>query len=436
MTPSRTPTAAIAVLQVPTATPRATLTFTPFPSITPNLTSTWIAENVAQSPTPTPGGIYTLAPTATPPPTLTPGPQVVAGAPTGDGTFYDPNAAGSTGQDTLPVAPAGQSGPSGPAMPEQSYIVVSYAGQIVPLLPVPGGIGLGSPLAAGDVFAVSGSGAVAAVGGDRWLYVNNAPMIVSPASRFGVPDNLSFGSVAWSPDGQRIAIRVDAANPNEQNAIDSGVWVYEPATNQSWQVFRNTYQAEQSSDQRRAVSVEWAPNSLALVVRVDTPLGPANVPMTYDHRANDPLNAIPYANATWTQDSTALIVSGPAWDGSSVVARIAMDAFWTSTEYLNQSSTGLIMQYAAPLADGRIAFLGGITGDSFALYVVQPGGVPVQMSGLITGQIVSAEWNAGRSAVLVTVQTATGYRLWVVRTDGTAADTTPTAGGVGSAHWR
>ena len=94
------------------------------------------------------------------------------------------------------------------------------------------------------------------------------------------------------------------------------------------------------------------------------------------------------------------------------------------------------MQHAAPLGDGRIAFLGGYGADSFALYVVQPGGAPVQVSGLITGQIVTAEWNAGRSAVLVTVQTGAGYRLWVVRPDGTAADTTPTTGGIGSAHWR
>jgi len=172
------------------------------------------------------------------------------------------------------------------------------------------------------------------------------------------------------------------------------------------------------------------------VVRVDTPLGPANVPMTTDHRANDPLNALPYDHAVWTQDSTALIVSGPAWGGPSVVGRIVMDSFWTYTEYLNQSGTGLILQYAAPLPDGRIAFLGGTSADSFALYVVQPGGMAVPGSGLITGQIVSAEWNAGRSAVLVTVQTAAGDRLWVVCTDGTSADTTPTTGGVGSAHWR
>jgi hypothetical protein len=291
------------------------------------------------------------------------------------------------------------------------------------------------------VFAVSSSGQVAVVGSDRWLYVNNVPMLVSPASRFGVPDNLSFGAVVWSPDGQRLAIRVDAANPNEQNAIDSGVWVYEPATNQSWQVFRNVYQAAQLEEQRRAVSIEWDPYGLTLVIHVDTPLGPANVFMPFDHQANDVIRSIPYANATWDPGGASLIVSGPTWNGPSVVGRIALDSNWTYTEYLNQQSTGLIMQDAIQLYDGRIAFLGGTTPDNFALYVVQPmvGAQPVRVSNPISGQVVSAEWNAERTAVLVTVQVNGTRRLWILRilqSGVTAVDTTPANGGVDSAHWR
>ena len=99
-------------------------------------------------------------------------------------------------------------------LPEQDYIVVSYAGQIAPILPLPDGIGTGSALAQGDVFAVSGGGAVASVGYDRWLYVNGQRMTVSPSSEFGLHPNLSVGDLVWSPDGQRLAFRVSAVQPH------------------------------------------------------------------------------------------------------------------------------------------------------------------------------------------------------------------------------
>jgi hypothetical protein len=233
-------------------------------------------------------------------------------------------------------------------------------------------------------------------------------------------------------------MRVDAADPAAFNGIDSGIWIYEPATNQSWQIFRSTYQGEQLHEQRRAVTAQWSPDGLSLVVTVDTPLGRANVFMPVNHNANVFINALPYAYATWAPDSASVIVSGYQWNGATVVGRVALDADWTYTEYLNQSTSGLVMQAAIQLNDGRIAFLGGQTPDSFALYITQPapGASPVRVSQVIPGQVMTAEWNAARSAVLVTAQTGGAIRLWIVRTDGTAQDSTPAAGAPDAAHWR
>ena len=96
------------------------------------------------------------------------------------------------------------------------------------------------------------------------------------------------------------------------------------------------------------------------------------------------------------------------------------------------------MQAATQLHDGRIVYLGGPTPDSFALYAVQPapGAPPVRLSQLINGQTVFAEWNSERTAVLVTVQIGGTYRLWIIRTDGTAQDSTPAIGVPDAAHWR
>ena len=436
-------TLAIALLEVPTATPRVSLTFTPFPTITPNQTATWDAQHVnplRATPTNTPGGIYTLVPTPTHLPTSTFDPSSVVGdSVNGEGTFYDPNAA-SAGQDALPMAPAGQAGPAGPTMPEVSSIVVSYAGQIVPLLPLPDQISTGIPLAQGNIFASGRGGGIANVGSDRRLYVNGQPVTVSPASQYGLHENLAFTALEWSQDGRLLAMRVDAIDPNAFNGIDSGVWVYDPATGRSWQVFRNTYEGQvaQLGEQRRAISIQWAPNSTALVVQVETPLGRANVFMPVDHDVNQFINAIPYADATWSLDSASLIVSGITWGAGTVIGRIALDTNWTYTEYANQFSTGLIMQAATQLYNGQLAFFGGPTPDSFGLYIMQPvpGAQPQRISSAIYGQIESVEWNPERTSALITVQRGGSRQIWVIRTDGTMQDITPISGQPSAAHWR
>lgn len=437
--PSATPTELIAQPEIPTATPRISPTFTPFPSLTPNLTATSEATRLAvPAPKLTPATAATRPPTITPPPGNTPPVGITALPVPGDGTFYDPNAP-TAEQGALPVAPEGNTGPPGPALPEQQYIVLSYVGQIVPLLDVPNvAAGASSPMGQGDIFAISSGGQVAAVGYDHTLYVNGQPMLISPASQFGLHENLSYGDLVWSPDGHRLAVRVDATDPAAFNGIDSGIWIYDPGTNQSWQAFRSTYQGAQLHEQRRAITTQWAPNSSGLIVTVETPLGHGNVLMPVVHDANHFIDALPYANASWAPDSASVIVSGMKWGEMTVVGRVALDANWTYTEHLNQQTTGLVMQYAVELYDGRIAFLGGPTPDSFALYIAQPmpGAQPIALSQMISGSIIAAEWKADRTAVLVTVQTGGANRLWIVRTDGSAQDITPAAGAAASAHWR
>lgn len=356
-----------------------------------------------------------------------------------EGTFFDPNAP-AAGVESLPVAPVGEGeGPSGPTIPEQSSIVISYAGQIVPIIVLPNGISTGSTITQGRIFAMSGSGQIAAVTAAGELAVNDSQLMVSPASEFGLNENLVYGDLAWSEDGRYLAIRVDVANPHDSSSFESGIWIYEPETNSSWQVFRNTYegQVEQLHEQRRALRVIWAPNSTALAITVETPVGLGTVFLPVKHSANDWVDAIPYAGATWTIDSAALIVSGKMWDGSNVIGRIALDTTWTYTEYLNQHETGMAMQAAIQLQDGRIAFLGS-TAASFALYAVPPvpDEQPIRLTAPINGQIVTTEWNAQRTAVLVTAKVDNQQHLWVAHINGTISNNTLPGAHIDMARWR
>lgn len=437
-----TPTAPIIQLVIPTATPGSTKTFTPFPTVTPLMISTKEADHIRSEPSPsrTPGGIYTLTPLPTPPPTLTPVSAtgtVVATA--SEGTFFDPNAP-ADGAESLPVAPVGnEERPSGPAISEQNSIVISYAGQIMPIVVLPDGIGTGSAITQGRIFAMNSSGQVAVVTATGELAVNNSQLMVSPASEFGLNENLSYSDLAWSDDGRFLAIRVDATNPHDSSSFESGIWIYEPATNSSWQIFRNTYegQVEQLHEQHRALRAIWAPNSAALAITVETPVGLGTVFLPVKHSANDWVNAIPYADATWANDSTALIVSGQMWDGPNVIGRITLDTTWTYTEYLNQRDTGLAMQAAIQLQDRRIVFLGS-TAASFALYAVPPvpGEQPIRLTAPITGQIVTAEWNTQRTAVLVTVKADNQQQLWVAHINGTISNSTLPGIPIDVARWR
>lgn len=403
------------------------------------MTGTRIAAQ-RSSPTHTPGGIYTLTPAPSPPATITP--ALVAGTgegASGEGTFFDPNAPAAE-TDALPIAPIGEDeGPSGPAIPEQSSVVVSYAGQIVPIISLQDGISAGPAIAQGHVFAMSRAGQIAAVSATGELAVNDTLFTISPASQFGLNENLNYGDLAWSEDGRYLAIRVDAINPLDVTSFESGIWIFEPATKRSWQIFRDTYEGEveQLHEQRRARHVIWAPNSTVLAITVETPIGLGNVFLPVTHSANDWVEAIPYADATWTADSTALIVSGRTWDGPSVVGRIALDTTWSYTEYLNQNNTGLVMQMATQLHDGRIAFLGS-TADSIALYAMPPiaGEQPVRLTAPITGQIIAAEWNEARTAVLVTINADSRQQLWIAQINGTTSNVTLPDSHIDAAHWR
>ncbi|HEX3050231.1 MAG TPA: hypothetical protein VHP83_06205 [Aggregatilineaceae bacterium] len=435
LAPSDTATNVPTVTPFPTLIPSPTPSITPFPTLTPNQTATWQADN-GIVPTRTPGGMYTLAPSNTPPafPTATP-----------PGTFYDPNATASSSEN-LPLVPTSESGPIGgpAALPEQGSVIISYAGQVVPLLNfVPGAQQAPTvPMAQGTVFSVSPTGQVAAASGaGGFLYVNGSPVVVSPASIYGVNPNLTYADLVWSPDGRYLAFRIDAINTADSSAINTGVRVYDTGTGQSWQVFRTTYEGQtaQLHEQRQPLAMRWSPNSVVLVLTVSTPLGIANVPVDaladINKTGNPYVNNLNYADATFAPDGT-IIVSGPQWTALSVIGRVDLNQNWAYTEYQNQATNGLTMRFATLLNDGWIAFLGGPTPDAFALYLVPAaqGMTPSPVSTFITGQIAAAEWNTARSAVLVTVQTPTGTQWWIVRTDGAVQNVT--VQGASAAHWQ
>lgn len=473
------PTDTLPPTQAPTHTPLFEPSDTPGEptaiAVLPSPTPDWTATPVS---TPTPAGTATPSPTPSAFPTLDPGegggpldeplptwtpspppgePDAAVGPPGGEGAFADPNAppGSSDFAPVAPVAPDGAPGPAAPPPPEAGQIIVSYVGETAPILSLFGvASGTAEPMGYGAIFDVSPAGQVATVGPNRWLAINGQPVQVSPSSQFGPPPHLSLGAVEWSPDGRYVAYRVDDAEPGSHDVLtNGGVWVYDAATGQSWQVFRNGYPGivGQLGDERVAVGMEWSPDGSRLAIKVRTwyedvgsgPFGTAVVQAGVDisNEGIDPAAKtplfLPFAEATWSPDGAALIVSGAHAGGGHVVGRWDLGT-GSYAEYAGPGVVPQLTHAATELHDGRIAFLAGTTPDSMALYTLLPGpdAVPNVQSGVLPGTVLSVQWNRERTAALVLLRTASGDRLWLVRVDGSMQDITPPGGALAGVDWQ
>ena len=108
------------------------------------------------------------------------------------------------------------------------------------------------------------------------------------------------------------------------------MWVYRPGEDTAHQVFRTGFEGHvaQAHEQRAATDITWSPDGSALLIRVTTPRGFANVVTPASHDVNLApdggfIESLPFADATWAANGRDVIVSGAVWDGGpEVVGRV------------------------------------------------------------------------------------------------------------------
>lgn len=383
--------------------------------------------------------------------------------PLGDGN-EPPGTPDATGVDPTPAAarPGANAGTEGLLGPGATELVISHNGSMIPLTMGAGGwANSGVPEIQSEAFANSSAGVLAWVDPTgRVLQVGGSVLNGSPAvpGLAVLPETLAIRDLSWSPDGQRLAFRIDTLDPSDPKSIDSGIWVFEqtidPNTGgQAHHILRNTWadsaaapfvQAAQWDQAHQALSVAWAPDSLRLLIRAETgtPLGGVTILRHVGHQADDPVDLyFPYADATWGIDGQSVILSGAKNGQSSEIGRYRLETGTTET-YLQQDTTGLVMQAAVEYQPSALAFLGTSAGDQIALYTAQassqPGATPIRRSNqFVTGRVVSAEWHPENSGVLAKIETAPGaFQLWVFWLGGSVENVTPQSGVPSVVHWR
>jgi Tol biopolymer transport system component len=265
--------------------------------------------------------------------------------------------------------------------------------------------------------------------GDNEIYMNGAPLRVSPASEFGPMNSaLYVTQLQVSPNGRYVAFILESESDYNQ----FGVWVYDLWTNQSWQMFRNDV-----ANGRRARRLFWAPNSTVVLIELSTPagthytyLGVSESADVRNNQANAGYQLSPYQDAVWSLDSASIVVSGLAYDDPArgvsygqFLGRIQLLQNGAMTFY-NFSSAGIsYTRAAADVGGGQIAFLGSNSPDGpYRLYVMTPPGVPVAVTREIPGRVVSWDWSPRRSALMVITNSSAGRKLWLVRPNGTVSD--------------
>lgn len=431
-TPTITPSRTASATNTLTVTPSSTATYTH----TPIFTSTIIPSR-SPTPVPTDTATFTATPfvilsTATRRPVSTPIPA--AASPTDAPEVPDETTSdGQIGGTALPfatVTPLPTLAPvilptftplfnGGGNIPEgDSLLYVNPGGEIT-------SINGGSAQAVGQVFDVGPQGQMAFFGNDNQLYAHGEKVKMSPASEFGLALDMFVRQMDWSPDGRYLAV-VFGSRAGAEGVTSAGVWVMDFYNMQSWQVLRDAWDVT-------STRVQWSPNSTVVLITANTPSGTMMtfLPLNYD--ANQEFRRHPYQDSTWALDSASVIVSGQHQQGYFILGRVNLDDEQTYTGYDFSGAGITVTRAAAEVSGGQICFLGGNDpAGPFVLYRMTPGNVPVAVSNAIPGPIVQWEWNRSRTALLVVTA---DRQLWILRTNGSIQNATPTNGIPSEIHW-
>ncbi|MCU0476514.1 MAG: hypothetical protein MUC99_10460 [Anaerolineae bacterium] len=297
------------------------------------------------------------------------------------------------------------------------------------LYAAPGGAGAvffaASPVDPNDFAFIDGFGTLTVVqnGARSGL---PAPFTSFGASSRETNDKLAT-SVAWSPDGNSVAVIID--NPARRDA-NEGVWVWtlNAGINQVLRNCRagtpncvNFVTANGAPANWYATSIGWSPDNQRLIARLmledSGREGFVVLSRTSDPNFRPPVCAYEYSN--WTLDGMRVVVSGRDANNQMSFGTVIPD---TCTDYLATPAAlqgNLILMHATQALDGRLVAIGR-QGSAFgSMYIYDQNGVQITPE-LGTARPDVVQWNADRDAVWV--RSTSGGRIYVGELGGSVVE--------------
>jgi hypothetical protein len=176
------------------------------------------------------------------------------------------------------------------------------------------------------------------------MYISGLPLTRSPASEFGMGQSVRVINAKYDRGGGRIAL-VLTSDPAVSD--QGGVWVIDVATQEGRQVMRNDWE----NSAREAI---WSPDGSNLIIRMNTPAGPANTFISAGQDANSGFQRYPYADATWSADGTSVIFSGGQHGGGAVLGYVSLFDPSHTFVPVDFSAAGSWTQAATEISPGRL----------------------------------------------------------------------------------
>jgi hypothetical protein len=259
-------------------------------------------------------------------------------------------------------------------------------------------------------------------------------------------NRLFVAEVAWSPNGQMLAFRIDSKGKE----INDGVWFWQPArelpTDPSYQLLRDCPPGcdlviRQNANEWRSLSIDWSSDNQAILVQLELPLEGRRA-LTVVQAVRDPEttqsrtgpNVLRYDYGTWANDGQRIVVSGKNPDGQVVFGMVNRDGSNASVTTAASIGLGWVQNAVHQPSSGQIIMLGAPGGSGGALRLYDSTGAALT-DFIGNGPPQRVVWSPDRSAVLVTTDEGGTFRHYVARIDGVISDITDVIGTTQAVGW-
>jgi len=253
---------------------------------------------------------------------------------------------------------------------------------------------------------------------------------------------LRVAEVAWSPDGQMFAFRIDS----DDERGNDGVWFWQPAieipTDPSYQILRDcppgcSLVDGGNTERWQSTGMVWSNDNNAILVSLDLldeeRTGIAVVQANRDPesvQARTGPSVLRYEYGAWAADGVNIVVSGADPNGQMIFGIIERGGNVIYTESASGLAMNRIQNAVQDPISGQIIMLASDVGGDTPLQLIRADGSPITPPiGESAPDIV--RWNSDRSAVYIVADT----QHFVATTDGTITNITGLIGDALAVNW-